>query len=195
MKPLWIFDLDNTLHDANVHVFPHINLAMTRYIADRLSVSEDLAHDLREHYWHRYGATLKGLVRHHGVDERHFLWHTHQFPDLAGMLIQEKGLRATLRRLPGPKVVLTNAPLHYARAVLSLLRIDGYFSAVYAIESVGFRPNLIQVDFGPCCGRIRSLVSGPSLLMTHCRICGPRKSWGCVPFGSALNRVGQPMWT
>ena len=56
------------------------------------------------------------------------------------MLIQEKGLRATLRRLPGPKVVLTNAPLHYARAVLSLLRIDGYFSAVYAIESVGFRP-------------------------------------------------------
>lgn len=113
---------------------------MTRYIADWLSIPEKHAHDLREHYWRRYGATLKGLVRHHGVDERHFLWHTHQFPDLASMLRREQGLRSSLGRLPGRKVILTNAPLHYAQTVLSLLRIDGYFSAVYAIESVGYRP-------------------------------------------------------
>ena len=25
----WIFDLDNTLHDATPHIFPHINRSMT----------------------------------------------------------------------------------------------------------------------------------------------------------------------
>ena len=25
----WIFDLDNTLHNATVHIFPRINRAMT----------------------------------------------------------------------------------------------------------------------------------------------------------------------
>jgi len=25
----WIFDLDNTLHNARPHIFPHINRAMT----------------------------------------------------------------------------------------------------------------------------------------------------------------------
>jgi putative hydrolase of the HAD superfamily len=25
--PVWIFDLDNTLHDADPHIFPHLNRA------------------------------------------------------------------------------------------------------------------------------------------------------------------------
>ena len=28
----WIFDLDNTLHDATPHIFPHINRSMTAYL-------------------------------------------------------------------------------------------------------------------------------------------------------------------
>ena len=44
---------------------------------------------LREHYWQRYGATLLGLVRHHGTDPEHFLHHTHQIPDLEARLIAE----------------------------------------------------------------------------------------------------------
>ena len=26
---VWLFDLDNTLHDASPHIFPHINRSMT----------------------------------------------------------------------------------------------------------------------------------------------------------------------
>jgi len=136
----WIFDLDNTLHDARPHIFPHINQAMTRYIAERLSMSEADAQALRMHYWHRYGATLKGLSRHHAIDPHHFLWHTHQFPDLRGMLVADAGLRHMLARLPGRKIVFTNSPLHYARAVLDLLGIARAFEAVYSVESVRLRP-------------------------------------------------------
>ena len=140
MTIAWIFDLDNTLHDARPHILPHINRAMTAYIAARLSLSEADAQTMRIHYWHRYGATLKGLVRHHAIDPHDFLWHTHQFPDLRRMLVADAGLRQMLRRLPGRKIVFTNSPLHYAETVLDMLGIAGAFDAVYSIESVRFQP-------------------------------------------------------
>lgn len=140
MPIAWIFDLDNTLHDARPHIFPHINRAMTAYIATRLCISEAEAQVMRVHYWHRYGATLKGLVRHHAINPHEFLWHTHQFPDLQRMLVADTGLRQMLRRLPGRKIVFTNSPLQYANSVLKLLGIARAFDAVYSIESVRFKP-------------------------------------------------------
>jgi putative hydrolase of the HAD superfamily len=139
-KPVWLFDLDNTLHDASVHIFPHINQSMSAYLAASLDVSDEEANGIRVDYWHRYGATLTGMMRHHGTDPRHFLWHTHQFPQLERMVVFERGLAAMLRRLPGRKIVFSNAPLHYADAVLEVMGIRTCFDAVYAIEHLRFKP-------------------------------------------------------
>jgi putative hydrolase of the HAD superfamily len=137
---LWVFDLDNTLHDARPHVFPHINRSMTDYIRQHLRLDEAGAQALRLHYWRTYGATLKGLMHHHQIDARHFLQQTHCFDDLSRMLLPEPGLRHTLTRLPGRRVVLTNGPLHYAENALQLMGVAGLFSAVYGVEHSGFRP-------------------------------------------------------
>jgi putative hydrolase of the HAD superfamily len=136
----WIFDLDNTLHNASPHIFPHINRSMTEYLQRHLGLDEHAAGELRRHYWQRYGATLLGLIRHHGTDPDHFLWHTHQFPDLARMVVAEPALKATLRRLRGPKFVFSNAPVRYAGAVLEILGIAGLFEDVVTIEHTRFRP-------------------------------------------------------
>jgi putative hydrolase of the HAD superfamily len=136
----WIFDLDNTLHNATPHIFPHINRSMTAYLQQHLQLDEAAANDLRVHYWQRYGATLSGLMRHHGTDPEHFLWHTHQFPGLDRMVLREPRLRHVLKALPGRKVVFSNAPLHYADAVLKLLRVDDLFDDVIAVEHTRYRP-------------------------------------------------------
>jgi len=136
----WIFDLDNTLHNATPHIFPQINRAMTTYLQQHLQLDEAAAGKLRRDYWQRYGATLLGLIRHHGTDPRHFLWHTHQLPDLRRMVVGEPLLRQALRRLPGRKFVFSNAPVHYAKAVLDVLGIGDLFDAVFSIERVRFRP-------------------------------------------------------
>lgn len=136
----WIFDLDNTLHDATPHIFPHINRSMTAYLQEHLQLSEDEANALRVEYWQRYGATLSGLMKHHGTDPDHFLWHTHQFPELSKMVLREPRLRYVLKQLPGRKVVFSNAPLHYAQAVLRLLLVDDLFDDVFAIEHSRYRP-------------------------------------------------------
>ena len=136
----WIFDLDNTLHNATAHIFPRINRAMTEYVQAHLHLDEAEANALRQTYWRRYGATILGLIRHHDTDPAHFLWHTHQFPDLHRVLVCEPLLRASLTRLPGRKFVFSNAPVHYAHGVLQALGIFDLFSAVHTIENTRYQP-------------------------------------------------------
>ena len=138
--PTWIFDLDNTLHDARAHIFPQMDRAMTAYVQHAVCLDEAAAGALRQEYWRRYGATLLGLMRHHGTDPRHFLVETHRFPELEQILRKEPGLRLSLKRLSGRRVVFSNAPEHYARAVLKALRIADLFDDVFSIEHTRFRP-------------------------------------------------------
>jgi putative hydrolase of the HAD superfamily len=139
-QPVWLFDLDNTLHDASPHIFPHINRSMTAYLAEALGLDTDTASRVRVEYWHRYGATLTGMMRHHGTDPHHFLFHTHQFPQLQRMVLFERALRSMLRRLPGHKIVFSNAPRHYAEAVLRIMGIRNLFDSVWGVEQMRFCP-------------------------------------------------------
>ena len=113
---------------------------MREYMQQHLSLNEAEATALRQRYWRRYGATLLGLMRHHDIDPRHFLHHTHQFDDLAGKIVVDPGLRAMLRRLRGRKIIFSNAPSHYTRAVLALTGIERCFDAVYTVERVRYQP-------------------------------------------------------
>lgn len=146
-NPVWLFDLDNTLHNASPHIFPHINRAMREYIERHLGVNEHEATRIRQDYWDRYGATLLGLMRHHGTDPRHFLHETHQFPDLARMVVFEKPLIHALRRLPGRKIIFSNAPRHYTEAILGITGLDACFDAIYSVENVRFQPKPMLAGF------------------------------------------------
>ena len=147
MSKCWIFDLDNTLHNATPHIFPHINRSMTAYLQEYLRLDEAAANALRMDYWQRYGATLSGLMKHHDTDPHHFLHHTHQFPALQEMVLRQPRLRRTLQQLPGQKIVFSNAPLVYAQAVLKLLAVADLFDDVFAIERANFRPKPQRAGF------------------------------------------------
>ena len=111
---------------------------MTQYIIDELDMDELAAHSLRQHYWRVYGATLKGLMRHHGVNPYHFLNETHKLIKLPEMVLQTKRLRHMLRTLEGRKVIFTNAPRGYAMRVVDLLGIGDFFELVFSVESTKF---------------------------------------------------------
>src|SRR5207249_4919494 len=85
-----------------------------------------------------YGTTLKGLMRHHGTDPRHFLRETHRFPQLADMVVHENALRHALARLGGRKLLFSNAPRHYVDQVLQALGVGRFFDAVYSIEDARY---------------------------------------------------------
>ena len=136
MKKIWLFDLDNTLHDASHAAFGPLNAEMTAYIVRELGKTEAEADALRRDYWRRYGATLLGLMRHHGVKAAHFLHHTHRLPGLEERLRGHAHDFSALRRLRGRRVILTNAPAAYTARVLGTLGISHLFEEVIAVEGM-----------------------------------------------------------
>jgi putative hydrolase of the HAD superfamily len=135
-RTVWLFDLDDTLHDAAHAAMPHINASMTEFIVRELGVHEAEAHRLRRGYWVRYGATLLGLMRHHGIKAAHFLHDTHRLPGLEARVRGHRHDLAVLARLPGRKFILTNAPLAYAERVIAALGIGALFDGIIAIEGM-----------------------------------------------------------
>lgn len=152
----WIFDLDNTLHNASRHAFPVINRSMTVYIAERLGLSHDEASALRQRYWHRYGATLLGLMRHHPeIDPHHFLHAAHPLEEVTREIHPMPGLHRTLRRLHGKKVLFTNSPSAYAFALLEALQITDCFDAVFSVEDVHLQPKPLIAAYRTLLYRLR----------------------------------------
>ncbi len=136
---MWIFDLDNTLHDARARIFPAMHDQINAFLRRRFAVDEAGANAMREHFWRTYGTTLDGLMRHHGVHPREFLAETHVFPELADMVVHENAVRHALRVLGGTRLVFSNAPRHYVRQVLRATGLARYFDAVYSIEDARYR--------------------------------------------------------
>lgn len=146
-NPTWLFDLDNTLHDASHAIFPAINANMNAYIAQVLGLDGSPAHAetvnaARLAYWRRYGATLLGMVKHHQVRQEDFLREAHRFDNLTEMIRAERGLRLLLKRLPGRKILLTNAPRRYSHDVLRHLGLHRHFAKHIPIESMSVHRQL-----------------------------------------------------
>lgn len=136
-KPrVWLFDLDDTLHDASNASMRELHVSMGQYIEANLGIGKAESDALRRQYWQRYGATLLGLVRHHGVKPAHFLHHTHLLPGLESRVRGHAADIAALKRLRGAKFILTNAPMAYAQRVLAVLGIGRLFDGVLAIEDM-----------------------------------------------------------
>ena len=133
---VWLFDLDNTLHDASGAAFDEMHVAIGDYVVRHLGVDAEEADALRRRYWLRYGATMLGLVRHHGIRAAHFLEETHRMPGLETRLRANAPDRAALSRLPGRKYILTNAPRAYAMRVLNALDLTRRFDGVITIEDM-----------------------------------------------------------
>ena len=137
--PVWLFDLDNTLHDASYAIFPAISANMNIYIArvlgeNGMPANQAAVDAARLGYWKRYGATLLGMIRHHGVSAADFLHMTHDLGALDKLVRAEKGLGTLLRRLPGRKILLTNAPTRYSTDVMRHLGLSRHFAHNVAIE-------------------------------------------------------------
>jgi putative hydrolase of the HAD superfamily len=138
-RRVWLFDLDNTLHDARARIFPAMHDQINAFLRRHFGVDEAGANAMREKFWRTYGTTLDGLVRHHGVHPRRYLAETHVFPELADMVVHENAVKHALLRLGGTRIIFSNAPRHYVEEVLRHIGLGRYFDDVYAIEDTAYR--------------------------------------------------------
>jgi putative hydrolase of the HAD superfamily len=132
----WIFDLDDTLYLRSSGVHEQMRLRVVRFIQDLIGCDEAAAAALHNDYYHRYGTSMVGLARHHGVRPRDFLDFVHAI-DLGSVEVTD-ALRNAIATLPGRRLVFTNASTAHARRVLSHLQVADLFDGICDIECCGF---------------------------------------------------------
>jgi putative hydrolase of the HAD superfamily len=110
---------------------------MTAFVAEYLGLPEAKAVEIRRGLSLRYGTTLTGLMREHGLeDPERYLAYTHDV-DVERILPRDPQLAPALRAIPLPKSVLTNSPLEHAMRVLEHLQVLGLFERIFDIRFNG----------------------------------------------------------
>lgn len=142
MKPTdidtWIFDLDNTLYPPKANLFAQIDERMGAYIMRLVGCDAIEARRVQKRFFHDHGTTLRGLMDDHGVEPADFLSFVH---DINIDVLEPDGRVAeAIARLPGRKLVFTNADTVYAEKVLDRLGLGGAFEAIHDIHAMKYRP-------------------------------------------------------
>jgi len=134
----WLFDLDNTLYPHECGLTRQVDARMTEVVAALTGLPAAEADALRERYLSEHGLTLRGLMLHHGVDPLAFnaLFHDISLESLT----EDAALAAALARLPGRRLIFTNADEVHAQRVTARLGLAGLFDGVFHIVSAGFAP-------------------------------------------------------
>lgn len=134
----WIFDLDNTLYPASARLFDRIDAKMGAYISNRLGVDLDEARRIQKGYFYGHGTTLAGMMADHGVDPHEFLDYVHDIE--MDVLERNAPLAAAIAKLPGRKIIFTNADTPYATKVLGRLGLGESFEAIHDIHAMDLAP-------------------------------------------------------
>lgn len=141
----WLFDLDNTLYPVDSGFMGEMEARMTDYVMKVSGLPRDQAYALQKSYLHEHGLTLIGMVRNYGIDpaEFHALFHDLSLESLA----HDPELIAAIARLPGRRLIFTNADDVHARRVLERLALTNLFEDVFHVGSSGYRPKPDPLGF------------------------------------------------
>ena len=132
----WLFDLDHTLYPPTTSVLRLIEARIKDYMTRLTGLDPEEAWALQKSYLAKYGGAVAGLIEHHDVDVEAFMAEIHDVPlDGVG---PDPQLKAALSRLPGRRLVFTNASAWHAERLLAALDIAPLFHEVFHTEAAGY---------------------------------------------------------
>jgi len=134
----WIFDLDNTLYPARCRLFDQIDKRIADFIGNFFSVDYVEAKRIQKSYFKEFGTTLRGLMQRHGMAPEEYLNYVHDID--FSILEPAEQLNGALSRLPGRKLVFTNADVPYSERVMERLGIRHHFEEIYDIAAAAYVP-------------------------------------------------------
>ncbi|HMK88442.1 MAG TPA: pyrimidine 5'-nucleotidase [Methylocystis sp.] len=132
----FVFDLDNTLYPASSDLWRKIDDRITLFMTRLFGLDGLSLRALQKHYYLRYGTTLRGLMREHGVDADHYLDYVHDID--RSTLQPDHTLAAAIAALPGRKLILTNGSREHAIKTARQLGVDHLFEDIFDIIAADF---------------------------------------------------------
>jgi pyrimidine 5''-nucleotidase len=141
----WVFDLDNTLYPHHSNLFSQIDVRMTAYVSEMLSLPREEARKLQKELYQEYGTTLAGLIARYNVDSDDFLEKVHDID--YSWLAPDPGLGEAIQALPGRKFIFTNGNRAHAERAARQLGILDRFEDIFDIVAAGLVPKPAQVPY------------------------------------------------
>jgi putative hydrolase of the HAD superfamily len=134
----WLFDLDNTLYSGDTKVFDQVDKKMSKFISEKLKISEEEAKIIQKNYFHEYNTTLNGMIKNHDIDANEFLEFVHDVN--LDFLKKDQFLGSQINKLNGKKIIFTNGSKAHAANVTGKIGIDKLFDGVFDIVDSDFYP-------------------------------------------------------
>lgn len=134
----WVFDLDNTLYQTSPAMHGRVDELLGSFVSEFLNVDRIEARTIQKAYFREFGLTLRGLMIHHGLDPQEYF--DYMMRDDLYDMTPDPRLAEAISRLPGRKVIYTNAFARHADEVLGRMEIGHHFDAVYDIEAADYLP-------------------------------------------------------
>ncbi|UIJ71390.1 pyrimidine 5'-nucleotidase [Aurantimonas sp. HBX-1] len=134
----WVFDLDNTLYPRHSNLFSQIDLRMTEFVAEFLSLPPEEARIVQKDFYRRYGTTLRGLMQEHDVDPDAFLQYVHDID--YSWIDPDPSLGDEIKALPGRKFIFTNGDRGHAERAARQLGILDHFEDIFDLVAAGLVP-------------------------------------------------------
>lgn len=129
------FDLDDTLYPSNSGLWKAIKGRMNDYMRDYMGFDEKEIPQLREKYFLQYGTTLRGLQAHHKINTDEYLAYVHDL-SLKDYLAPDPLQRSVIASLPTRNLIFTNADIHHAQRVLTVLNLNDLFPTIVDVNAV-----------------------------------------------------------
>ncbi|MBO6717874.1 MAG: pyrimidine 5'-nucleotidase [Rhizobiaceae bacterium] len=134
----WVFDLDNTLYPHHSNLFAQIDVRITRFVSELLTLPHDEARAVQKQMYRDYGTTLNGLMALHGIDPDDFLNKVHDI-DYSG-LAPDPALGDAIKALPGRRFIFTNGDRMHAERTARQLGILDHFDDIFDILAADLEP-------------------------------------------------------
>ncbi|KAJ2006367.1 suppressor of deletion of TFIIS [Coemansia thaxteri] len=126
---IFFFDIDNCLYSPE--------LGIDRLMKERIfALGRDIGldshsvEDTCNNYYKDYGLTVRGLVKHHGVDAAAFNGQVNGSLPIESLISPDPALRQMLLSIKTRRWAFTNADIDHARRVLKSLEVDDLFEGI-----------------------------------------------------------------
>ncbi|KAJ2727063.1 suppressor of deletion of TFIIS [Coemansia sp. Benny D115] len=126
---VFFFDIDNCLYPPSLG----IDVLMKTRIYDfgrSVGLDPETVEETCSTYYRDYGLTVRGLVKHHGVDPVAFNNYVDASLPLESIISADPQLREILLRVKTRRWAFTNAGIDHAQRVLRCLGVDDLFEGI-----------------------------------------------------------------
>lgn len=151
-RGVWVFDLDHTLYPAPTRLGPQLTDRVGRFVWSALELDMVAARMLKHDPTGASSSRVKRFIARHGATMQRLLADGHSI-DYSALRARPR-LSSALARLPGRKVVFTNASARHAEAVLDRLGLDKAFDAVFDAAAAGYLPKPEPIAYGLMIARL-----------------------------------------